>query len=242
MVSDQLQIYCWFNSVFRPRTKEALKLRVLALGESNSLVTGGFSPQRTGDLDNVSMPWRLTRFPHFLLLSTGSINTLSVEVRLLWRSYRIYIYIYIVIKRIYDYKMILSFVSIVRSCDPLITQGHARPTRDWTVYIFIWRVEYLVIRAMRRMLLQIYPGAVMDMALVDLQLMDGPWWLMDEHIDITSCKVLRTRKGFYLNISVSSSVWGPNSAITVKQKGHQVGCPGRHRGRCNAWFNVPSDD
>ena len=49
---------CLLNRLFRRRSKETSKLRVIGLCEGNSVVTGEFPTQRTSNAENVSIWWR----------------------------------------------------------------------------------------------------------------------------------------------------------------------------------------
>ena len=49
---------CVLNRLFRHRSKKRSKLRVTALCEGNSPVTGEFPAQRASDAENVSIWWR----------------------------------------------------------------------------------------------------------------------------------------------------------------------------------------
>ena len=57
-VSNQQLSDCLLNRLFRRRSKKASKLRVTALCEENSLVTGELPAQRSSNTEKVSIWWR----------------------------------------------------------------------------------------------------------------------------------------------------------------------------------------
>ena len=57
-VSNNQPHDCLLNRVFRPRSKEASKLRVIGLCAGNSPVTGEFPAQMASNAENVSIWWR----------------------------------------------------------------------------------------------------------------------------------------------------------------------------------------
>ena len=57
-VSNHRHLNWLFNRLFRRRSKKTSKLRVTALCEGNSPVTGEFPSQRASNAENVSISWR----------------------------------------------------------------------------------------------------------------------------------------------------------------------------------------
>ena len=89
---------CFFNRLFRRRSKKKSKLRVTGLCEGNSPMTGEFAAQRAIKAENVSIRWR-----HHESNAPESGRTVVWCLLSLWRSICpsirflicIYIYIYI---------------------------------------------------------------------------------------------------------------------------------------------------
>ena len=78
---------CLLNRLFRRRSKKTSKLRVTAVYEGNSPVTGEFPAQRASNVENVSIWWR----HHVLgLCSTVEVHIgiCCILIRQIWRFHR----------------------------------------------------------------------------------------------------------------------------------------------------------